>query len=164
MTDAAICRPVPGELSGMNIQVAGIAFHGDSCKLLPCNSFSVLFKMTVAARFLCMRTFKYKVRLFMIKIDRTPAGYIMTGLTRCSGIILFIDIILVNIAMTIAAVNANPPEAPFRFFFMTCDTGRRHVGAIQAECTLIVLFHRIGRLTESLYRMAFSTIRRDTVL
>jgi hypothetical protein len=76
----------------------------------------------------------------------------------CTGIIFFADDPLVNILVTIAAMCADIPEAPFIALFMAGNTGCRKVAAFKFEGSLVVLFNGIGRSREPVHGVTRCTI------
>ena len=63
----------------------------------------------------------------------------MASCTVSFRIKLFIHVALVNILMTIEALDANLPEVPFFSFLMTANTRRCQVRPIKPELALVML-------------------------
>lgn len=81
-----------------------------------------------------------KIRQTVVEAVFLPAFRHMAILTGLLGVILFIEIPLMDIFMAVHAPLSNASEGPFFIFQVAGKTGRRQMGAIQRELCFAVVF------------------------
>ncbi len=86
----------------------------------------------------------------MVECDIGPSVLIMTDLTVSLGIVLWFDDPLMNILVTIPAIDTNIPEAPFLLLFMTIKTRYGLMRTFKREGRLVMLFNCKCKECESL--------------
>jgi hypothetical protein len=83
---------------------------------------------------------KLKPGFSVIKGYTRPSGFIVAGFTACLRIIPGLNKALVNILVTVPAIDPYRSEAPFFLFFVAFGTGCCLVSPLEGKGTLAVLF------------------------
>jgi len=158
MTFPAVCRTIHIKLSVMCIGVTGGAFRRKFREHLAGDPVNAGLEMTCPAILRCMNPFKRETCNGMIKSDPGPLRGVVAYPAVRIGIILYFEMILVDIFMAILACNPDIPETPVLLFLMAGEAGCCQVGAIQFEGPEVVLLNGEGELVKPLGTVALRAI------
>jgi hypothetical protein len=114
--------------------------------------------MTGSAWLSLMGTFQGISCIDVVKWNLTPLLAVMTGIACILGIILFIQIWLMDILVAIGTFYSYLSEAPFIIFLMTGETGGGKVRSSKLKRAHIVLFNRKTGPVKSKGWMAFGAV------
>lgn len=119
--------------------------------------------MARPAALLNMGSRNWKCSLAVIKRDIRPPLFFMAYRAIFIRVVFVSNKILMNIRMTIPAVDPYFSEAPLILLSVAFITWNCKMRPLKCKSTLIMLFHGIGKKFKSIYIVALGTIRCDTV-
>ncbi len=119
-----------------------VAFRAVACQyaeaLHPLTVFQC-FEMAVAAAFVPVPARQLETGCLVVELNFCPFVHIVAVSATGFSIILFIDVGLVNIIMTVSTFTAGNFEIPFFFFSMADKTRCGHVRTFQLKACAVVL-------------------------
>ena len=119
------------ELPAMHRLMATRTGRRQACKAQRAACLAIVISLVAGHAFLPgVGPLQLKIRQNVVEAVFLPAFRHMAILTGLVGVILFIDIPLMDIFMAVHALLSNASEGPFFIFQVAGKTGRRQVGAI----------------------------------